>query len=354
MIKEFSKSKSMELPREVTIGHDALIEIPGTCDNLKLSGAGVIVADEMTKKIAGDRIQQILTEKGFDMHLHVIKDASTEVVAEVKALLQETKSNFAIGVGGGRPIDIAKCSSYDAGVPFISFPTVASHDGIVSSRASIKENGLSISIQAKPPLAVVADTGIIAKSPHRFLAAGCADVISNLTAVRDWQLAHRLKNEEYSSSAAILSKMSAAMIMENAEVMKPGHEKSAWIVMKTLVSSGVAMSIAGSSRPASGSEHKFSHALDRVAPGKALHGEQCGIGSIMMMYLHGGDWQNIRETMRMIGAPVDARGMGVSREDVLKALVLANEIRPERYTILGDSNLTEEAAEHLATVTKVI
>ena len=56
-----------------------------------------------------------------------------------------------------------------------------------------------------------------------------------------------------------------------------------------MISSGMAISIAGNSRPASGSEHKFSHALDMIAPKPALHGEQCGVGTIMMMYLHGGD-----------------------------------------------------------------
>jgi len=65
--------------------------------------------------------------------------------------------------------------------------------------------------------------------------------------------------------------------------------------------SGVAMSIAGSSRPASGGEHKFSHALDRLAPGKALHGESCGIGTIISMYLHGGDWRGIRTSLKKIG-----------------------------------------------------
>jgi glycerol-1-phosphate dehydrogenase [NAD(P)+] len=113
------------------------------------------------------------------------------------------------------------------------------------------------------------------------------------------------------------------------------------------------MSIAGSSRPASGSEHKFSHALDAMAPKPALHGEQCGVGTIMMAYLHGGDWQRIRQALQSIGAPVDARGLGVEDRCIIQALLHAKDIRPERYTILGEG-LTKKAAQELAKVTMVI
>jgi len=167
-------------------------------------------------------------------------------------------------------------------------------------------------------------------------------------------LARNLRGEEYSNYAAALSEMTAQILIENAHSIKPGLEESAWNVSKALVSSGVAMSIAGSSRPASGSEHLFSHSLDRIAEKSALHGEQCGVGSIMMMYLHGGDWQKIKDCLLTIGAPTTARALGVKDEDIIEALVHAHEIRKERYTILGDKGLTREAAERLARITKVI
>jgi len=72
------------------------------------------------------------------------------------------------------------------------------------------------------------------------------------------------------------------------------------------------------------------------------------------MYLHGGDWQRIREALVQIGAPTNAKELGVTREQVIQALVHAHEIRKDRYTVLGDRGLTPEAAERLATITKVI
>jgi glycerol-1-phosphate dehydrogenase [NAD(P)+] len=114
------------------------------------------------------------------------------------------------------------------------------------------------------------------------------------------------------------------------------------------------MSIAGSSRPTSGSEHLFSHALDILHPGTALHGEQCGVGTIMMMHLHGGDWKMIRDALIDIGAPVDAKGLGLNDSDIIDALTEAHKIRKERFTILGERGLDRKAAEAVARATMVI
>ena len=124
--------------------------------------------------------------------------------------------------------------------------------------------------------------------------------------------------------------------------------------LNALISCGVAMSIAGNSRPCSGSEHLFSHALDSIKTTGAMHGEQCGVGSIMMTYLYGANWKRIRDTLRRLGAPTTAAELGVADEDVVKALELAATIRPERYTILQKLNLDYDACEKVAKTTEVI
>ena len=241
--------------------------------------------------------------------------------------------------------------------------TYASHDGVASPRASLKYRTGSVSKTAASPLAVLADTEIICRAPFRMLAAGCSDVISNLSAVMDWKLANRLKNEEYSSHAAVLAETAAQLVIDHAEEIKPDIENSAWIAVKAMIVSGVAMSVAGNTRPASGAEHMFSHMLDHLGSGimlkgrrkhKPLHGEQCGIGSMMMMYLHGGDWKLIRDSLKKIGAPITSEELGVSKKKIIEALVKAHEIRPDRYTILGETGLTEKAAKTLAKQTGVI
>jgi glycerol-1-phosphate dehydrogenase [NAD(P)+] len=85
-----------------------------------------------------------------------------------------------------------------------------------------------------------------------------------------------------------------------------------------------------------------------------MHGERCGVGTIMMTYLHGGNWKRIRDALKRLGAPTNARELGVEKEDVLKALKMATSIRPERYTILNKLNLRRQSYEDLARVTEVI
>ncbi|MBS3817306.1 MAG: NAD(P)-dependent glycerol-1-phosphate dehydrogenase [Candidatus Thermoplasmatota archaeon] len=349
----FKKFKDMELPRNVVVGNEAIEQVGKTCDKLELKKEALIVCDPNTKKVAGERVADTLSEHDYEISIEEISGANQEEVDKISEKVGD-ETGFLLGVGGGRSIDVAKYSSHLAGIPFVSIPTAASHDGIASGRASIERNGSKVSVAAQSPLAMIADTGIIAEAPDRLLAAGCGDIIANATAVKDWELAKRLRNDEFSHYAANLSEMTSELLLKNIDNIKPGLEESAWQVVKALVSSSVAMSIAGSSRPASGSEHKFSHSLDEIAEEPALHGEQCGVGTIIMKYLQGGDWKKIKNSLEAVDAPSTARGLEVTEEEVIEALIHAPEIRPERYTILGSTKMNREAAEEAAKETGVI
>ncbi|MDG6221115.1 MAG: NAD(P)-dependent glycerol-1-phosphate dehydrogenase [Candidatus Thermoplasmatota archaeon] len=353
MDESFSKAKAMVFPRNVLAGHGVLEDIGEMARTFGIKGKAVIITGKTTRKLAGEKVYTSLLDKGYSGEFLETGPATMDNVEEAIAHSKPLDPNFIVGVGGGSKIDISKMVALELGLPFISVPTSAAHDGIASPRASIKSNGRSKSIKAKVPMGVVADTEILSKAPYRSLASGCADVISNINAIQDWKLANRLRGEPISTFAITMAEMTAAVILENAKSIKPNLEESVWIAIRPLIVSGVAMSVAGTSRPTSGSEHMFSHALDTIAPGKAMHGEQCGVGTILMTYLHGGDWQRIRNALLDIGAPTSARGLGVDDEDIINSLVMAHTIRPERYTILGDKGLTMEAAQKLAVVTKV-
>ncbi len=346
-----SGSRWMELPRRVVIESGAIRELSEICDDLNLKSRALIITGPNTFNVMGKKIAEQLER--FQPDVLISQASKLEEVDRAEKLAWEIEACFIIGAGGGRAIDIAKLASLRRGIPFLSVPAAASHDGICSSQASITANGETTSVPARAPMAIIADTRIISNAPARLLSAGCGDIISNYTALLDWQLAHRLRSEEYSEYAAALSGMTARMIVELAPTIRPGLDESASAVVKALISSGVAMSIAGSSRPASGSEHKFAHAINKIAPGRALHGELCGIGTIIMMYLHGGDWEMIRNALRQVGAPTTAAEVGIDQETVIEALINAHKIRPERYTIL-DGGLAKGAAIKAAQATKII
>ncbi len=344
----------MTFPRTVLAGHGVLAELARTVRQFDFPTRGAVVTGPRTQTLAGSRAAEILRDGGFDVQLILAHEATNEEVERVGREVSGSGARFLVAVGGGSKIDITKVVAANLHLPWVSVPTSAAHDGISSPRASLHDPEKVTSIEAVVPVGVLADTSVIVQAPFRLLASGCADVLSNVTAVLDWKLATRLRNEEYSSTAATLAEYAAQEIAEHAQLIKPNLEESVWIAIRPLIVAGIAMSVAGSSRPCSGSEHLFSHALDRAAKRPSLHGEQCGVGAIMMMYLHGGDWRRLRLALHTIGAPTTARELGVSPDEVVLALVGAHKIRPERYTILGDNGLTREAAERLATVTGVI
>jgi glycerol-1-phosphate dehydrogenase [NAD(P)+] len=347
----FEKSTWIKLPRNVVVGHGVIDELGETIADLHLTGEPLIITSPTPNELAGQRVRAQVP----DSETVIIEEASFASIERVIEIARSQAADYLIGLGGGKPIDIAKMAADEINCGLVSVPTAASHDGIVSGRSSVPEGDTRHSVAADPPLAVLADTEIMAQAPWELTTAGCADIISNYTAVQDWRLANRLKNVEYSEYAGALSEMTAEMLVDNADSIKPNLEESAWIVVKALVSSGVAMSIAGSSRPASGAEHLFSHQLDRIAPGQALHGHQVGVGSIITEYLHSGNdgqWRAIRDALKSIDAPTTAAELGISDDDVLEALTTAHEIR-DRYTILGNG-VSLDAAYETMTVTGVI
>jgi glycerol-1-phosphate dehydrogenase [NAD(P)+] len=344
----------MTLPREVIVGNETLSLVGDICKRLGFSESAFVVTGPETQNIAGLKVIDLLEDKGIKVDHLIVSSSTMWDSRAVGEKIQESKPQVVLGIGGGTKIDVAKLGSARQGTPFISIPTAASHDGIASPVASVKGLSKPYSMMAQSPIAIVADTDIIIQSDYRFTASGCGDVVSKFTAVRDWELAYKTRNEYYGEYAASLAIMSAKLVTKNADVIKPGAEKGLRILLEALISCGVAMSIAGSSRPCSGSEHLFSHALDLIAPNSSMHGERCGVGTIMMAYLYEMDWKSIKATLHRTEAPTTAKELGVEPDDAVEALVRACKIRPERYTILEEQMLSHDSAEKLARDTGVI
>jgi glycerol-1-phosphate dehydrogenase [NAD(P)+] len=348
------KHHRMQLPREVLVGNGTIERVAEISRRLGFAESALVIAGVKTYEIAGKTVEQLLQEERVKVDTFLVETATAKDVEAVEKRIEALNPQIVFGVGGGTKIDVAKCSSARRDVPFISVPTTASHDGIASPLSSVKGFLKPYSVMAQAPLAIIADTNIIKKAPWRFAISGCGDVISKMTAVKDWELAHEEKNEYYGEYAASLALMSATLVMKNAETIEPESEEGFRVLLEALISCGVAMSIAGSSRPCSGSEHMFSHALDVIRPNHSMHGEQCGVGAIMMAYLHGLDWRSIRDTLKKLGAPTSATELGAEKKDVTKALEMAVSIRPERYTILNKLNPNRQMCEKIAETTEVI
>ncbi len=342
----------MELPRLIVVGEKNINDIGSFLKSLKNIKKVSLVSGNNVKKIVQKKIESSLSASKIQTVWHLAKTNDKKSIQKIELNVRKSKSELIVGVGGGRSVDIAKIIGFNLDLPFVSIPTSASHDGIASPFVSIKGNKPH-SVVATAPLGVFVDVDIIKKAPKKLLASGCGDLIAKITAVRDWQLGHDKTGEYYGRYSADLALMSAKILMENSSrFSKKGLDVRE--VVEALISAGVASCIAGSSRPCSGAEHLFSHAVDKLEPGIGLHGEKCGIGAIMIAKLQGQDWKKIIKTLKSIGAPTTAKEIGLKSEVLAKALTIAQSLRPERHTILKEVNMNESKAIKLAKSTKVL
>ena len=334
------------LPRRIVTGSGSLKKIPEVIAELGIAKKPFLVVDETTKDICGDDIFDSLK----NARMGVIKDSTFD---EVDNIIHLSKgSSCIVSAGGGKVLDVGKLAAHRTGIPFVSVPTAPSHDGISSSITVIRQDGRHNSVEATMPLAIVADTDIIAKAPAKLIAAGCGDIMAKITAVRDWKLA-RARGEPYSEAAAGFSLLSTKIIMDSADEIAKKSEAGINDLVLALITSGSAMSLFGSSRPGSGSENLFAHALDQLGS-KALHGEAAGIGAIIMAYWqeknskdsavrNSGVWRKIAETLKTVGAPTTFKEAGIEPEAAYQAIVDAPKVM-ERHTILNEFPIKDAAA----------
>ena len=342
----------MELPRLIVIGEKNINRFGNFLQQLDSPKKVSVISGLNVKKFLQKKIERSLLSSKIKGVWHIAKNNEIASIKQIQSKVRNDKSDIIIGIGGGRSVDIAKMIAFNLKKPFVSLPTAASHDGIASPFVSVRSDKPH-SIVASAPLGVFVDIDIIKKAPKRLLASGCGDLVANIIAVRDWELGRDKTGEYFGRYSANLASMSAKILMENSDLFaKKGLDVR--VIVEALISAGVASCIAGSSRPCSGAEHLFSHALDRLAPGVGLHGEKCGIGAIMMAKLQGQDWKKIIKTLKNVGAPTTAKKIGLKPVTLAKALTIAQSLRPERYTVLKQSKMTEKKAIALAKSTKVL
>ena len=345
----------MELPRKILVGDNVISELGNfiTDINNRISSVVIISGETVRNKIE-DNIKKSFEKSHISNYWFTRKDASFETVSRIKIEIEELKPDIILGIGGGKSVDVGKMIAYGIRKSFISIPTSASHDGISSPFVSLKGSNKPHSIKVNTPIGILADIKLISEAPPRLLSSGCGDLIGKLTAVKDWELARDDNNEYFGAYSAYLAKLSADIIMNKSKELLL-NEYGVRTIIEALISAGVAAGIAGSSRPCSGSEHLFSHALEYITDGNCgLHGERVGLGTIIMSKLYGMDFERIIAVLENVKAPVKANQINLTEKDVVQSLLIAQDLRPERYTILSKTKLDKKSAYELAKSAKVI
>ncbi|MGD9381460.1 MAG: iron-containing alcohol dehydrogenase [Candidatus Thorarchaeota archaeon] len=236
-----------------------------------------------------------------------------------------------LGFGGGRSLDTAKLLARDTGLDWIAVPTAASHDGIASDVASVSHNGYRYSEKCKSPIGVIADLSIIEKAPAKLKLAGIGDIICKASSLGEWRLAHEKNDEPFDKRVYSLVKSALESVLqdENLETL-----------VRAEIDAGRAMSIFGSSRPCSGTEHAISHAMDREQT--ELHGLQVAFAMPLCVYYleEAGYGEHKAEKMHQFivkyGMPASLYDLGISSDQFLNHVHHALDImaRRNRYSVL--------------------
>jgi len=190
-----------------------------------LAKLGDFVEEGGTKKMkavvaAGTKVHEKVSEivsSSLNGSVQWVKVTAADTQNVERVMAAAKGASCIIGLGGGKSVDVGKLAAFRSALPFFSVPTSASHDGISSPFASIKGLDRPYSVKAKPPVGILADVRVIASAPRKLLSSGCGDLVSKMTAVRDWQLAHDVKGEYYGGYAASLALMSAAVVLEGSK-----------------------------------------------------------------------------------------------------------------------------------------
>ena len=354
MKKKLSRAHShtMELPRLIVVGNNNLNQIGKFVKTLSNPKKVCLISGKNVRPIVGKKIEKSLSSSKINFRWELSTTNDPASIKRIQTKLEKPNYDLLLGIGGGRAVDIAKISAYKLKKSFVSIPTSASHDGISSPFVSVRGNKPH-SLVATAPLGVFVDVNIIKNAPRRLISSGCGDLIAKLTAVKDWEIGSKKTGEYFGRYSANLALMSAKILTDNVSNFSKRNLNERAIV-EALISSGVAACIAGCSRPCSGAEHLFSHAIDHIKPGIGLHGEKCGIGAIMIAKLQRQDWKKIVKTLKAVGAPTTADEIGLEPDILIEALTIAQSLRPERYTILKQHKMTESKALKLAKSTKVL
>ncbi len=315
--------------------------------------APLVLSDEVVWPIAGEKVYQELVQRHPAARHALVESTHIEATEPVIELIRKEGIDLVVSVGGGKVIDVGKYCSWDRRINFISFPTAAAHDGIASPIAVMEVEGKPKSLMTAMPLGVVVDLQLIRQAPRRRVIAGICDLVSNLSAIEDWMLAQSRGKDKVDGFAKTLSLMAGEALL-NLPRIDPDDLRFLEDFVSGLVLSGIAMGVAGSSRPASGAEHEFSHALDRVLDEPRIHGEQVALGTLLVSALRGKDLERVRRFLQQVGAPTTARALDIPDEKIIEALVLAPDVRPERYTLFNEKRPTRAEAEQVAREAGVI
>ncbi|MBR3306550.1 MAG: iron-containing alcohol dehydrogenase family protein [Lachnospiraceae bacterium] len=334
------------LPYHLIVEEGVFDDIPGAMSDVfpKLyRRKTIVVTEENLKGIFSKRLEEIM--KDFPKsELYLIQKADYDSAVALAKYITMNEVTLVIGFGGGTVLDLAKFAAFVSKSQLISLPTTLSNDSLASPVAVLGTVGKARkSFRCTIPDAILVDVNVVKGAPDRQLLAGIGDTVSKYTALYDWKLAGEKNGDPVDDFAYMISRMAfdSVLYSENEEL------KSRDFILRltrALVMGGLAMEIAGHSRPSSGSEHLFCHCLEENFSEQVCvpHGIATAMGSYPACVFQGRKTKKVSTVIKQYGIPVKPSANGVTKEIFTKAWQGAAATRADRYTILNECDLSDQ------------
>ncbi len=284
--------------RAIVIGQEVLEEGLAAMRKQLPDGTWLVAADHNTWEAAGEKFTALMDIAGQPWeryHVEDEADGSTPICADgrieaFEAAIEHHSAVAGVAVGSGTINDIVKLASDRRDIPMACVGTAPSMNGYTSGIAAVLSDGVKTTIPCTAPRVVVADSDIMAEAPYRMLCSGLGDLMSKPVSNADWQLSAWLNGTYHSSEAMEIIEAGADMLVGVAPKLPTRDRDAVAGLTASLMLSGLAMSVAGSSSPASGGEHLISHFIDMTAIAfdkpHDFHGCQVGVGTITSGFLY--------------------------------------------------------------------
>jgi glycerol-1-phosphate dehydrogenase [NAD(P)+] len=333
-------ARTVQTPLHILVRRGAIADLGNILADGRISAGGdvaVVVGPGL-----GERVARLIGPSLGSADVFTTTGGTLDAALDLAGKLRSRAYDAVVGIGGGTTVDTTKYAADRWGLPMISVATSLANDGIASPVASLINEGVKGSYGVHIPFGVIVDLDFVEIGPDRVNRGGIGDAISNISALADWELARQMRNEPFDGLAASLARMGAEAVLSMPGDL--GDDAFATVLAEALISSGLAMAVCGSSRPASGGCHEIMHAIDSLFPGTASHGELAGLGALFCTFLRGDDRRVVQmaECLRRHQLPRVPEDVGLDAGQFADAVSFAPRTRPDRYTILEHLAMTPD------------
>ncbi len=288
--------RSHDVPvRKLIYAEDAQDQLPDMLGSLVDGRRVVVISDQRTWGIAGRNAHDILKKSQWSVSHILVPDTNhggpvCDNVTHDWLNKSLPPADIALAAGSGVVNDLTKWSAFDHDIPYVVMATAASMNGYTAANVAPTLNGVKTLIRARAPLAVLAVPSIIVEAPFEMTAAGLGDVIAKPVSTTDWMLNHIFNGEHFCRYCSEIFSIVEPNYLDHPEDVKDRKPSAIEALFNALLYSGIAMTIMGTSAPASGGEHLLSHTLDMMSSVDGVphdfHGRQVGLGTLFASALY--------------------------------------------------------------------